>query len=145
VQLADYAEKAAADGHGDGGILKLKMKFNFNMDSLNRALEVRNPAGTIDFDGNFDLCVIGAGPTGMACAIEAQRAGFRVVLIEKGCLVNSSFTYPANMVFFTTPRAARDRRYPVFDRSSEAQSSGSTGYYRNVAQPTSSMFANTSG
>ena len=51
----------------------------------------------------FDLLVIGAGPTGMACAIEAQRAGFRAVVIDKGCLVNSLFHYPANMVFFTTP------------------------------------------
>ena len=37
----------------------------------------------------FDLLVIGAGPTGMACAIDAQRAGFKAVLIDKGCLCNS--------------------------------------------------------
>jgi thioredoxin reductase (NADPH) len=52
---------------------------------------------------SFDVLVIGAGPTGMASAIEAQRAGFRVALVDKGCLVNSLFHYPANMVFFTTP------------------------------------------
>ena len=51
----------------------------------------------------FDLLVIGAGPSGLASAIEAQRAGFRAVLIDKGCVVNSLFHYPANMTFFTTP------------------------------------------
>jgi len=39
----------------------------------------------------------------MACAIEAQRAGFTTAMVDKGCLVNSLFHYPANMVFFTTP------------------------------------------
>ncbi|MGH9671277.1 MAG: NAD(P)-binding domain-containing protein, partial [Terriglobales bacterium] len=49
-----------------------------------------------------DVLVIGAGPTGMACAIGGQRAGLSALLIDKGCLVNSIFHYPANMVFFTT-------------------------------------------
>src|ERR1017187_5397485 len=49
-----------------------------------------------------DLLVIGAGPTGLAWAIEAQKAGFRVVLVDKGCLCNSLFHYPAHMTFFTT-------------------------------------------
>src|SRR5262245_40513416 len=50
-----------------------------------------------------DVVVIGSGPTGLACAIEAQKAGFKVISIDKGCLVNSLFHYPANMIFFTTP------------------------------------------
>src|ERR1700679_2856323 len=52
---------------------------------------------------NFDVLVVGAGPTGLACAIEAQRAGMRTVLVDKGCLCNSLFHYPSNMTFFTTP------------------------------------------
>jgi thioredoxin reductase (NADPH) len=51
----------------------------------------------------FDMLVIGAGPTGLACAIEAQRAGMKAVCVDKGCLVNSLFHYPANMTFFNTP------------------------------------------
>ena len=51
----------------------------------------------------FDAIVVGAGPTGLACAIEAQRAGFKTMAIDKGCLVNSIYHYPNNMVFFTTP------------------------------------------
>src|SRR5271154_2109510 len=52
---------------------------------------------------SFDVLVVGAGPTGLACAIEAQRAGLRAVLVDKGCLCNSLFHYPSNMTFFTTP------------------------------------------
>ena len=54
----------------------------------------------------YDMLVIGAGPTGLACAIEAKRAGFRPVLVDKGCLCNSLFHYPAHMTFFTTSGAA---------------------------------------
>ena len=53
-------------------------------------------------DRAFDLRVIGAGPTGLACAIEAQKAGFSVVLVDKGCVCNSLFHYPSHMTFFTT-------------------------------------------
>jgi thioredoxin reductase (NADPH) len=51
----------------------------------------------------FDTVVIGAGPTGLACGIELKRRGVNAVLIEKGCVVNSLYHYPTNMVFFTTP------------------------------------------
>src|SRR5215472_13882652 len=54
-------------------------------------------------DSWTDVLVIGAGPTGLACAIEAQNIGLRAIALDKGCLVNSLFHYPANMVFFTTP------------------------------------------
>src|ERR1043166_3407892 len=81
-----------------------------------------------------DLCVIGAGPTGMACAIEAQRAGFRAVLIEKGCLVNSIFHYPANMVFFTTPELLEIGDIPFTTANQKPNRSEALEYYRNVAQ-----------
>src|ERR1039457_7705108 len=54
-------------------------------------------------DSQSDVLIVGAGPTGMACAIEAQKAGFKAIVIDKGCLVNSLYRYPTNMVFFTTP------------------------------------------
>ena len=82
----------------------------------------------------FDLCVIGAGPTGMACAIEAQRAGFRAVLIEKGCLVNSIFHYPANMVFFTTPELLEIGDIPFSTAHQKPNRQEALEYYRNVAQ-----------
>ena len=51
----------------------------------------------------FDVLVVGGGPTGLACAIEVQRRGMRAVVVEKGCVVNSLYHYPTNMIFFTTP------------------------------------------
>ena len=51
----------------------------------------------------YDVICIGAGPTGLACAIEAKRAGMRPLVIDKGCLCNSLYHYPVNMNFFTTP------------------------------------------
>ncbi|MGH9739155.1 MAG: NAD(P)-binding domain-containing protein, partial [Candidatus Acidiferrales bacterium] len=51
---------------------------------------------------HHDVICIGAGPTGLACAIEAKRAGMRPLVIDKGCLCNSLFYYPVNMKFFTT-------------------------------------------
>ncbi len=59
--------------------------------------------GVLDAAAISDVLVIGAGPTGLACAIDAQLAGFSVVMVDKGCLCNSLFHYPANMTFFTTP------------------------------------------
>jgi cation diffusion facilitator CzcD-associated flavoprotein CzcO len=50
-----------------------------------------------------DVVIVGAGPTGLACGIELKRRGVRAVLIDKGCVVNSLYNYPTNMVFFTTP------------------------------------------
>ena len=51
----------------------------------------------------YDVICIGAGPTGLACAIEAKRAGMRPLVIDKGFLCNSLYHYPTNMNFFTTP------------------------------------------
>ena len=65
-------------------------------------------------DAFFDVLVIGAGPTGLACAIDAQRAGFTVVVVDKGCLCNSLFHYPSNMTFFYDAGAFGDRRDAVF-------------------------------
>ena len=83
---------------------------------------------------SFDLCVIGAGPTGMACAIEAQRAGFRAVLIEKGCLVNSIFHYPANMIFFTTPELLEIGDIPFPSAHQKPNRQEALEYYRGVAE-----------
>ncbi len=83
---------------------------------------------------NFDVLVIGAGPTGMASAIEAQRAGFSVVLVDKGCLVNSLFHYPANMTFFTTPELLEIGNLPFNSANQKPTRQEALEYYRNVAQ-----------
>lgn len=84
---------------------------------------------------NFaDVVVIGAGPTGMASGIEAQRAGFSVILIDKGCLVNSLFHYPANMTFFTTPELLEIGNIPFPSAHQKPTRPEALEYYRNVAQ-----------
>jgi thioredoxin reductase (NADPH) len=82
----------------------------------------------------FDLLVIGAGPTGLASAIEAQRAGFRVVLIEKGCLVNSLFHYPPRMLFFTTPELLEIGDIPFSSEHQKPTREEALEYYRKVAE-----------
>ena len=81
-----------------------------------------------------DLLVIGAGPTGLACAIEAQRAGFTAVLIDKGCLCNSLFHYPANMTFFTTPELLEIGDMPFSSPNQKPTRSEALEYYRKVAE-----------
>jgi thioredoxin reductase (NADPH) len=83
---------------------------------------------------HFDVLVIGAGPTGMACAIEAQRAGLTAVVVDKGCLVNSLFHYPANMVFFTTPELLEIGDLPFTTANQKPNRQEALEYYRNVAQ-----------
>jgi thioredoxin reductase (NADPH) len=85
-------------------------------------------------ENHFDVLVIGAGPTGMASAIETQRAGFSAALIDKGCLVNSLFHYPANMVFFTTPELLEIGDIPFTTANQKPNRQEALEYYRNVAQ-----------
>ncbi len=81
-----------------------------------------------------DLLVIGAGPTGMACAIDAQRAGLRAVMVDKGCLCNSLFHYPANMTFFTTPELLEIGDMPFSSPNQKPTRSEALEYYRKVAE-----------
>ena len=82
----------------------------------------------------YDLLVIGAGPTGMACAIDAQRAGFRAVIVDKGCLTNSLFHYPAHMTFFTTPELLEIGDIPFSSPNQKPTRSEALEYYRKVAE-----------
>ena len=53
-------------------------------------------------DMKYDLICVGAGPTGLACAMEAKRAGMKPLVIDKGAFCNSLYHYPTNLLFFTT-------------------------------------------
>jgi thioredoxin reductase (NADPH) len=82
----------------------------------------------------YDVLVIGAGPTGLACAIEAQRAGLRAVCIDKGCLCNSLFHYPSNMTFFTTPELLEIGDIPFSTPNQKPTRDEALEYYRKVAE-----------
>ena len=84
--------------------------------------------------GIVDLLVIGAGPTGLACAIEARRAGFTALLVDKGCLCNSLFNYPSNMIFFTTPELLEIGNMPFSSPNQKPNRNEALEYYRKVAE-----------
>src|SRR6202034_3983752 len=81
-----------------------------------------------------DVLVIGAGPTGLACAIEAQKIGLKVIILDKGCLVNSLFHYPANMSFFTTPELLEIGDIPFTTALQKPTREEALEYYRKVAE-----------
>ncbi|HMD76784.1 MAG TPA: YpdA family putative bacillithiol disulfide reductase [Terracidiphilus sp.] len=81
----------------------------------------------------FDLLVVGAGPTGLACAIEAQKAGFRAVVVDKGCLCNSLYHYPAHMTFFTTSELLEIGDLPFPSPNAKPTRNEALQYYRQVA------------
>jgi len=91
----------------------------------------RTPAAAQDTI--FDLLVVGAGPTGLACAIEAQKAGFGAVLIDKGCVCNSIFHYPAHMTFFTTSELLEIGGIPFPSPNAKPTRNEALEYYRQVA------------
>jgi thioredoxin reductase (NADPH) len=84
-------------------------------------------------DSVTDLLIVGAGPTGLACAIEAEKSGFKTLIVDKGCLVNSIFHYPANMVFFTTPELLEIGDIPFTTSSAKPTRLEALEYYRRVA------------
>jgi thioredoxin reductase (NADPH) len=81
----------------------------------------------------FDVVIIGAGPTGLACAIEVQKQGLRAVLVEKGCVVNSIYNYPTNMTFFTTPELLEIGDLPMTSIGDKPGRTEALKYYRRVA------------
>ncbi len=83
---------------------------------------------------HYDLVCIGAGPTGLATAIEAQRAGLRPLVIDKGCLCNSLFHYPVNMVFFTTPELIEIGGLPMVCGGEKPTRAEALKYYRKCAE-----------
>src|SRR3981081_2745409 len=82
----------------------------------------------------YDVICIGAGPTGLATAIEAKRAGMKALVIDKGCLCNSIFHYPVNMVFFTTPELLEIGDLPLTTPNEKPTRVEALKYYRKTAE-----------
>ena len=83
-------------------------------------------------DSWTDVLVIGAGPTGLACAIEAQKIGLKALVLDKGCLVNSVYNYPTNMTFFTTPELLEIGDIPFACAGQKPTRQEALEYYRRV-------------
>jgi thioredoxin reductase (NADPH) len=82
----------------------------------------------------FDVAIIGAGPTGLACGIEVKRRGLTPVLFDKGCIVNSIYHYPINLVFFTTPELLEIGDIPMTSLNEKPGRTEALKYYRRVAE-----------
>jgi len=82
---------------------------------------------------NYDIIIVGGGPIGIACALEAHKAGLSYLILEKGCLVNSLYNYPANMTFFSTSERIEIGGIPFVSNHVKPHRSEALEYYRRVA------------
>ena len=80
-----------------------------------------------------DVLIIGAGPIGLACGIEAQKAGVSHLILDKGCLVNSLYNYPSTMTFFSTSERLEIGDVPFVSINPKPTRAEALEYYRRVA------------
>lgn len=81
-----------------------------------------------------DVAIIGAGPVGLACAIEAKKNGLTYVVLEKGLLTNGVYYFPQNMVFFSTPDLLEIGDIPFIISDEKPKRVDALKYYWRVAQ-----------
>lgn len=81
---------------------------------------------------NLDIIIIGAGPIGIACALECQKRNWNYLVIEKGVLTNSLFNYPLNMTFFSTSEKLEIDNIPFISNNPKPTRNEALEYYRRV-------------
>jgi len=81
----------------------------------------------------LDVLIVGAGPTGLACAIEAVANSIKVLVVEKGVLVNSVYNYPTTMTFFTSRERLEIGDLPLPSLNTKPKRAEALEYYRRVA------------
>jgi thioredoxin reductase (NADPH) len=81
----------------------------------------------------FDIIIIGGGPIGLACAIEAKKAGLSSLVLEKGAFVNSLYNYPVNMTFFSTSEKLEIGNIPFVSNNPKPSRNEALEYYRRAA------------
>lgn len=84
-------------------------------------------------DKHRTIIIIGGGPIGLACALEAQKEGLDYLILEKGCLVNSLYNYPVNMTFFSTSERLEIGGIPFVSNNPKPNRAEALEYYRRVA------------
>ena len=80
----------------------------------------------------LDIAIVGAGPTGLATAIEAHRRGLKYLVFDKGCITNSIVGFPSHMVFFTTPELLEIGGIPLTSDREKPTRNEALKYYRRV-------------
>lgn len=88
---------------------------------------------TMNSTNQFDIIIVGGGPIGLACALEAQKAGLQYCILEKGCLTNSLYNYPINMTFFSTSEKLEIGGIPFVSNNIKPTRPEALEYYRRVA------------
>jgi len=83
---------------------------------------------------HFSLLIIGGGPIGLACALEAKKQGLDYLILEKGAIVNSLYNYPVNMTFFSTSERLEIGGVPFVTNNPKPRRAEALEYYRRVAQ-----------
>ncbi|SHJ10866.1 thioredoxin reductase (NADPH) [Mesonia phycicola] len=81
----------------------------------------------------LDVVIVGAGPIGIACAIEAQKRNLTYKVIEKGPLVNSLYHYPTNMTFFSSSEKLEIDQIPFISKNAKPSKAEALEYYRRIA------------
>lgn len=81
---------------------------------------------------NLDIIIIGAGPIGIACALECKKRNWNYLVIEKGALTNSLFNYPLNMTFFSTSEKLEIDNIPFISNNPKPTRNEALEYYRRV-------------
>ena len=80
----------------------------------------------------FDVIIIGGGPIGIACGLEAKKQGLSYLIIEKGPIVNSLFNYPINMQFFSSSEKLEIDDIPFISKEAKPKRNEALEYYRRI-------------
>ena len=80
----------------------------------------------------FDVIIVGGGPIGIACGLEAKKRGVSYLIIEKGPIVNSLFNYPANMQFFSSSEKLEINNIPFISKEAKPKRNEALEYYRRI-------------
>lgn len=81
---------------------------------------------------DFDVAIIGGGPIGIACGLEAKKRGLSYIIIEKGPIVNSLFNYPINMQFFSSSEKLEIDGIPFISKEAKPKRNEALEYYRRI-------------